>query len=93
MVTTPLGYLASAQRVAVLAARLPKRFHRSVEVGIERGQVQAIAVDDVKQRVVFADVQLICRFLGQDQAQRVADLSDLDRGGHGLEFRVSLGGV
>lgn len=63
VVTTPLDYLASAQRVAVLAARLPKRFHRRVEVGIERGQVQAIAVDDVMQGVVFADVQLICRFL------------------------------
>jgi hypothetical protein len=70
-----------AERVAVLAARLPEGFHRGVEIGIERRQLQSIGVDRVVRRVVLADAQLVRDVLGQDQAERVADLANSDLGG------------
>jgi hypothetical protein len=75
--------VAIAQRFAVLAAGALERLHRRGEFRVERGEPSAVGVGYDVQRVTLAQAQLVSDFLRQDHPERVADLAELDGGGHG----------
>src|SRR5689334_10175687 len=78
------SFCQRAQGVAILAHEVATRLELFFHVGVIRGDAKTVGRGGESQRVALFDLEHGKRLLGQDEANRIADLGQLDLEMHGF---------